>query len=78
VLKDSEEEWERRSLFRKRGLDARWLVEKVTCHFGVDSESLKSGSKVPTIAKARAVLCYLGVRKMGLTAASIAKLIFNT
>jgi len=73
VLRESEEEWERRALFRKRGLDLRWLVDKSACHSGVDCESLKSGSKVPTIAKARAVLCYLGVRKMGLTAASIAK-----
>lgn len=73
VLKESEEEWERRALFRKRGLDLKWLVEKVAGHFGVDSESLKSASKVPTVAKARAVLCYLGVRKMGLTGASIAK-----
>jgi putative transposase len=73
VLRESEEEWERRSLFRKRGLDLRWLVEKVACHFSVDAESLKSTSKVRSVAKARAVLCYLGVRKMGLTAASIAK-----
>lgn len=73
VLKESEEEWEKGALFRKRGLDMRGLVEKVACHFGVDAESLKSASKVSPVAKARAVLCYLGVRKMGLTAASIAK-----
>ena len=38
-----------------------------------DSESLKSGSSFSNVAKARAVLCYVGVRGMGLTAASIAK-----
>jgi len=73
VLRECEEEREMRALFRERGLDLRWLVEKVAGHFGVDSESLKSGSKVPTIAKARALVCYLGVRKVGLTEASIAK-----
>jgi len=73
VLRESEEEWQRRSLLRHRGLDLNWLLEKVARHFGVEGESLKSGSKVPSIAKARAVLCYLGVRKMGLTSASIAK-----
>lgn len=72
VLRESEEEWERRSLLRERGVDLKWLLEKVASHFGVDTESLKSRSKVPTIAKARAVLCYLGVRKIGLTSASIA------
>ncbi len=73
VLRDSEEEWEKRSLLRKKGLDLKWLSEKVSAHFGVDTESLKSASKVPAIAKARAVLCYLGVRKIGLSAVSIAK-----
>ena len=68
----AEEEWERRSLLRKRGMNLRWLLEKVAGHFGVDTECLESGSKVPTIAKARAVLCYLGVRKIGLTSVSIA------
>jgi putative transposase len=72
VLRESEEEWERRSLLRKRGVDLKWLMERVSSHFGVETESLKSGSKVPTIAKARAVLCYLAVRKIGMTSASIA------
>jgi chromosomal replication initiation ATPase DnaA len=72
VLRESEEEWERRSLLRKRGMNLRWLLEKVAGHFGVDTESLESGSKVPAIAKARAVICYLGVRKIGLTSVSIA------
>ena len=53
-------------------MNLRWLLEKVAGHFGVDTESLKSGSKVPAIAKARAVLCYLGVCKIGLTSVSIA------
>jgi putative transposase len=72
VLRESEEEWERRSLLRKRGVDLRWLMERVASHFGVETESLKSGSKVPTISKARAVLCYLAVRKIGLTSVSVA------
>jgi hypothetical protein len=35
-------------------MNLRWLLKKVAGHFGVDTESLVSGSKVPTIAKARA------------------------
>ena len=35
-------------------MNLRWLLEKVAGHFGVDTESLESGSKVPTIAIARA------------------------
>jgi chromosomal replication initiation ATPase DnaA len=53
-------------------MNLRWLLKKIAGHFGVDTESLKSGSKVSTIAKARGVICYLGVRKIGLTSVSIA------
>jgi chromosomal replication initiation ATPase DnaA len=47
-------------------MNLRWLLEKVAGHFGVDTESLESGSKVPTIAKARAVLCYLGLTSVSI------------
>ncbi len=72
TLRESEEEWERRSLLRRRGMDLQWLLERVARHFGIDVESLKSGSKVSIVAKARAALCYLGARKIGLTSVSIA------
>jgi len=50
----------------------RLVLDKVSGHFGVDSGDLKSGSKARNVAKARAVLCHVGVRK-GLTSASVAK-----
>jgi putative transposase len=73
VLRESEEEWERRSLLRQKGISLKHLLEKVSGHFGVDSEDLKSGSKARNVAKARAVLCYVGMGKVGLTSASVAK-----
>jgi hypothetical protein len=73
VLRESDEEWEKKSLLRQRGVNLERLLEKVAGRFGVDSEDLKSGSKVSTVAKARAVLCYLGVRKLGLTSVTISK-----
>jgi len=72
VLRESEEEWDKRYLLRKKGMNLKSLMEKVSEHFGVNPESLKSASKVPAIVKARAVLCYLGVRKIGLTSVSLA------
>jgi REP element-mobilizing transposase RayT len=73
VLRESDEEWEKKSLLRLRGVNLERLLEKVAGRFGVDSEDLKSGSKVSTVAKARAVLCYLGVRKLGLTSVTMSK-----
>ena len=73
VLRESAEEWEKKSLLRQRGVDLSRLLQKVARHFGVDAEELKSGSKVPSVSKARSVLCYLGVRKLGIASATISK-----
>ena len=73
ILKESDEDWERKSLLRQRGIDLQQLVERICGHFGLEIEDLKSGSKVSSIAKARAVLCYVGARQLGLPSVSIAK-----
>jgi hypothetical protein len=48
VLRESEEEWERRSLLRKRRMNLRWLLKKVAGHFGVDTESLYCSARRST------------------------------
>jgi len=73
VLRESEEEWEKRAFLKQRGVNLELLIEKVAGHFGVNTEDLRSASKVRAVAKARAVLCFLGTRKLGLTSAFIAK-----
>jgi hypothetical protein len=42
-------------------------------HHILEIEDLKSGSKLPSIAKARAVLCYVGARQLGLSSVSLTK-----
>ena len=61
------------TLLRQKGIDLQQLVERVAGHFGLESKNLKSGSKVSTIAKARAVLCYVGARQLGIASVSIVK-----
>jgi putative transposase len=73
VLREAGEEWEKRSRLRQRGMGLEQLLQRVATRFGVDSEELRSGSKIPSVSKARAVLCYLGVRKYGFTSGSISK-----
>ena len=36
-------------------------------------EDLESGGKVPVVVKARSTLCYVAVRKLGLTSVSVAR-----
>ena len=64
VLKEADENWERKSSMRQRGIDLPQLVERVAGYFSLEIEDLKSGSKVSSIAKARAVLCYVGARQL--------------
>jgi putative transposase len=73
VLREADEQWDRRSLLRRRGADLRGLIEKVAAGFGLETEDLKSGSRSRTIGKARAALCYLAVRELGVSCASLAK-----
>ena len=73
ILKEADEDWEWKSLLRQRGIDMQQLVERIGGHFGPEIEDLKSGSKVSSIAKARAVLCYVGARQLGLPSVSIAE-----
>ena len=73
VLRESALEWEKKSILKQRGVDLSRLLQKVASHFGVDFEDLKSGSKVSSVSKARSVLCYLGVRKLGIASAKISR-----
>ena len=73
ILKEAGEDWERKSLLRQRGIDLQQLAERVGGHFGLEIENLKSGSKVSSIAKARAVLCYVGARQLGLPSSPLPK-----
>jgi len=49
------------------------LIARISTHFGVEASDLRSTSKVSSVARARAALCYVGVRELGMTAAFIAK-----
>ena len=73
VLRQANEEWERKALIKKSGMDLDGLLEKVGNHFCVNVQELKSGSRSRDIVKARSVLCCLGVRDLGLTCAMMAK-----
>ena len=73
VLRESAKEWEKKFILRKRGMDLAQLLEKVAIQFGVAAEDLRSGSKVSAVSKARSVLCYLGVRKLGIASAAISR-----
>jgi putative transposase len=73
VLREAREQWERRTRLRRRGSDLRWLIDKVAVAFGVEREDLNTGSRSRRVARARAALCYVAVRELGLSCAFLSK-----
>ena len=49
------------------------LIEKVAQYFKIDPENLKSASKEQPVTKARRVLCYIAVRKLGYKCTDVSK-----
>ena len=73
VLREAGEQWERGTRLRRNGADLSWLIEKVAVGFGVDREDLKMGGRSRKAGKARAALCYIAVRELGLSCVFLAK-----
>jgi len=72
VLKGADEELEKRTRLRKQGMDLEKILERVANHYKIDGSSLTDGRKERGAVKARSVLCYLAVKKLGLTATELA------
>ncbi len=73
VLQKTNEQFERRTLLRTKGIDLRELLSKVASHYGINPEDLKTKTKSPPIARARSVYCYLAVRELDFTGATVAR-----
>lgn len=72
VLERADEELEQRTRLLGRGLDLETLLTRVAEHYGVDADILLTTSKERPIARARAVFCFLAVRKLKLSGTEIA------
>ena len=73
VLRIAHEQLEERTRLRRHGLDWKVLVERVADHFKVDGESLRGGRKERGVVRARSGICYLAVRKLGMSATEVAR-----
>ena len=73
VLKRANEKLELQATYEARGITFDTLMDLVSNHFGIASSDLVTNSKVVPISKARAVLCYLCVRKLRISGAEVAR-----
>ena len=75
VLELAEEEMEKEATYQARGLDMESLLRRTVAHYGVDQEELQGTSKAADCVRARAVFCYVAVRKLKVSCASVARLL---
>jgi putative transposase len=73
VLKQANEEYEKKTLAKAKGLDLDTLIDAVAKYFDIASKILKGSSKQRTVSRARSIICYLAINKMGISGAAIAR-----
>ena len=73
VLKQANEEYEKKTRAMAKGLDLDTLVAAVAKHFSIDPDIIRSSSKQRTISRLRSIICYLAEDKLMISGADIAR-----
>lgn len=73
VLKQAEEDYERKSVAVVKGPDLDTLVDRVSHYFGIAPEALKSASKERVVSRARSLLCHLAVARLMISCTDVAQ-----
>ena len=75
VLQQAQEALEQSARLRQRGLDMDVLLARVADYCAVDGESIKTAVKERALVKARALSCYLAVRKLRMNCTEVARVL---
>lgn len=75
VLSGQKEQFERRYWLKAQGYDIDRVVQKAAGVFGIDSEQIWRPGNQPLRVKARSLTCYWAVRELGMSGASVGKLL---
>jgi len=73
VLEKADEQLEEKYRLQVSAVSLQVLINKVAQCFKIDAENLKSASKERRVTKARRVLCYIAVRKVGYKCSDVSK-----
>ena len=73
VLDEAKERLEDRYRLKAQGYDYDKVTIRASSELGIDPEQVWAAGKHPVTVKARSLLCYWAVRKLGLTATELAK-----
>lgn len=75
VLKEAQENMDRRQKLGVLGYDFNWLVEHVAQVLGIGPKEIMSSGKYRKTVNARSLLCYWGVRELGMTTVYLSKML---
>ena len=73
VIKNSEEEMERREKLRREGWNLDKLVSKVCRQMSVEPEELAKKGRKNRISKTKSIIAYLGMSELGISGSDLAK-----
>ena len=73
VLDEAKERLEERYRLRAQGYDLEKITMRVSSELGVDPEQVWAQGKHPITVKARSLMCYWAVRKLGFNATELSK-----
>jgi len=75
VLANQKEQFERRYWLKARGYDIDHVVRKVSEICGIEADTIWKSGNQPVRVKARSLVCYWSVRELGLSGASVGRLL---
>ena len=73
VLNEARERLEERYRLRSEGYDLDKVTLRVSYELGIEPEQVWRSGKHPLTVKARSLLCYWAVRKLGFSATELSK-----
>ena len=73
VLKEAQENLERKYRLEADGYDFKWLVERVANQLGLGPQEVLAPGKYPKNVKARSLLCYWATRELRMTTIELSK-----
>jgi hypothetical protein len=73
VLKNAEEQLERKYKFEAQGYDFDWVVRHVALLLGMEPPDVLARGKYRQTVKARSLVCYWSHRELGMTTVELAK-----
>ncbi|MFW6052466.1 MAG: transposase [Desulfosalsimonas sp.] len=73
ILSAGDESFERKYELKSQGIDVDYVAAKIAELLGINLDELWSSAKYKHLVKARSLICYVAVRELGETMASLAR-----